>query len=171
LKKWLLTLKLIIFEGLKSGNHGGHRRLIEFVVCYTVGIRTYQVLNKMSIIRNAYLNLTVTQGTPAHDLMKIHDPEGVITNLKDITQKMLHSEFALTFIFYWYFCKFSVSCFGHESNRLQLISTPIPRLAKHTRFTVTGTLLLQLRIVKSHAMSLISCVKHTKYTNIWKKKI
>jgi hypothetical protein len=40
----------------------------------------------------------VTQGTPAHDLMKIHDPEGVITNLEDITKKMVNSEFALTFI-------------------------------------------------------------------------
>ena len=40
----------------------------------------------------------LTQGASAHELMKIHDPESVITNLKDINQKMVDSEFALTFI-------------------------------------------------------------------------
>ena len=56
------------------------------------------LLNKKSIIRNAYLQIMVTQETPAHDLTKIHDPENVITNLKDITYKMVESEFALSFI-------------------------------------------------------------------------
>jgi hypothetical protein len=36
----------------------------------------------------------VIQETPAHDLMKKRDPESVITYLKDITQKMVESEFA-----------------------------------------------------------------------------
>jgi len=40
----------------------------------------------------------LTQETPAHDLMKMHDPECVTADLKDITRKMVDSECALTFI-------------------------------------------------------------------------
>jgi len=60
---------------------------------------TYSDLpNKTQIIQNAYLHIKVTQWTSAHDLIKIRDPEGVITNFKDTTQKTVESEFALNSI-------------------------------------------------------------------------
>jgi hypothetical protein len=79
-------------------------------------------------MRKAYLHIMLKQGTRAHDLMKIRDPESVITNLKYITQKMVESEFALTLILYSYFCEFNVTCFGQESNRLRLVLLPFLNL-------------------------------------------